>query len=98
MSKPLPPVAAESLPVKSSSGEAIPDDAPGLEAGVLRLTGEQQACTQRLRAFRDAEDPARGVFYAAEIYALQQEKLRLEVELEFHRRKLARLEMDGGLI
>ena len=92
-----PPVAAESLPVKASVGEAIPDDAPGLQAGILRLTGEQRACIERLRAFLAAENPGQGVFYAAEIYALQQEKLRLEVEIEFHRRKLARLEMDEGL-
>ncbi len=72
----------------------IPDDAAGLKSGIQRLGEAQRVCIERLRAFLQAENPAQGVFYAPEIYALQQEKLRLEVELEFHRRKLARLEME----
>ena len=88
------PVAAESLPVNSA--EDIPADVPGLRAGILRLSEEQRRCAERLRAFRDAEDPARGIFHASEIHELQQDKLRMEVELEFHRRKLARLEMEEG--
>ncbi len=88
------PVVAESLPVNSA--EDIPADVPGLRAGILRLSEEQRRCAERLRALRDAEDPARGIFHASEIHKLQQDKLRMEVELEFHRRKLARLEMEEG--
>ena len=88
------PVVAESLPVNSA--EDIPADVPGLRAGILRLSEEQRRCAERLRALRDAEDPARGIFHASEIHELQQDKLRMEVELEFHRRKLARLEMEEG--
>ncbi len=86
------PVAAESLPVNSA--DDIPADAPGLKAGILRLSEEQRRCAERLRALRDAEDPVRGIFHASEIHELQQGKLRMQVELEFHRRKLARLEME----
>jgi hypothetical protein len=93
-----PPVAAESLPTRDSAATAIPDDASGLKAGILRLTQEQLSCAGRLRAFFDAEDPAQGLFYAKEIYALQQEKLCLATELEFYRRKLARLEMEESLV
>ena len=89
------PAAAESLPVNSS--EDIPADAPALRAGILRLSEEQRRCAERLRALLAAEDPARGMFYASEIHELQQDKLRMEVELEFHRRKLARLEMEESL-
>ena len=88
------PAAAESSPVNTS--EDIPSDVPGLRAGILRLSEEQRRCAERLRALRDAEDPARGVFHASEIHELQQDKLRMEVELEFHRRNLARLEMEEG--
>ena len=88
------PAAAESLPVNSA--EDIPADMPGLRAGILRLSEEQRRCAERLRALRDAENPARGIFHASEIHELQQDKLRMEVELEFHRRKLARLEMEEG--
>ena len=89
------PVAAESLPVNSA--EDIPADMPGLRAGILRLSEEQRRCAERLRALRDAENPAQGIFHASEIHELQQDKLRMEVELEFHRRKLARLEMEEGI-
>ena len=88
------PVVAASLPVNSA--EDIPADVPGLRAGILRLSEEQRRCAERLRALRDAEDPSRGIFHASEIHELQQDKLRMEVELEFHRRKLARLEMEEG--
>lgn len=72
----------------------IPEDAPALKAGLIRLNEEQRSCKERLRELFAAENPGQGVFYAAEIHATQQEKLRREVEIEFHRRKLARLELE----
>ena len=90
--KPLPPNAAASSP----NPEAIPADAPGLRAGIQRLGQELQNCEARIRETFAAEDPAKGVFFAAELHELKQDKLRLDVELEFHRRKLARLELEDG--
>ena len=86
------PAAAESLPVNSS--EDIPADAPALRAGILRLSEEQRRCAERLRALLAAEDPARGVFYASEIYELQQDKKKMEVEQEYPLRKQAWLVME----
>ena len=89
-------VAAELLLTEADAADAIPADAPGLKAGILRLSEEQRRCEERLREFFAAENPGQGIFYASEIYALQQEKLRREVEIEFHRRKLARRELGDN--
>jgi hypothetical protein len=62
---------------------------------------------KRCRALLAAEDPAKGVFHAAEIFRLQQYKLRLEVEMEFRRKKINRIRLGfdeadaqsaGGLV
>ncbi len=90
--KPLPPNAAASSP----NPEAIPADAPALRAGILRLGQELQLVETRIRETAAAEDPASGIFYAFELHELKQNKLRLDVELEFHRRKLARLELEDS--
>lgn len=88
--------AAELSLTELCADSEIPSDAPALKAGIMRLGEEQRRCAERLRELFAAEDPARGIFYAAEIHAAQQEKLRREVEIEFHRRKLARLELEEG--
>ena len=67
------PVAVESLPINTA--DDIPSDVPSLRAGILRLDEEQRRCHERLRALLNAEDPARGLFYAAEIFEVQQNKL-----------------------
>ena len=71
------------------------------------FAAERDACVARCRELLAAEDPAKGVFHAAEIFRLQQDKLRLEVEMEFRRKKINRIrlgldEVDvksaGGLV
>jgi len=77
------------------------------EAELARFAEERDASVTRCRALLAAEDPAAGVFHAAEIFRLQQDKLRLEVEMEFRRKKINRIRLGfdegdaqsaGGLV
>jgi hypothetical protein len=63
------------------------------EAEMAGFTAERDACVKRCRELLAAEDPAKGIFHAAEIFRLQQNKLRLEVEMEFRRKKINRIRL-----
>lgn len=72
-----------------------------LQAEMAAFAEQGKACAARIRELRASEDPARGVFFAQEIFAATQEKLRLEVEAEFKRKKINRIRLgisDEGLL
>ena len=62
-----------------------------LEEEIARLCLEKERCDTTIRALRAAEDVAAGAVYAAEIFDLQQEKLRLAVEIDYRQKKMSRL-------
>lgn len=85
-----------------SSGESAPMDEAGLsdeeiiaraEADMERFAAERDACVARRKELMAAEDPAKGIFHATEIFHLQQDKLRLDVEMEFRRKKINRIRL-----
>jgi len=63
------------------------------EAEMAAFAAERDASVTRCQELLNAEDPATGVFHAAEIYRLKQSKLRLEVEMEFRRKKINRIRL-----
>jgi len=65
-----------------------------LETEISALTSQRDAVTKKVRELRDAEDVQAGHVFASEIFALQQEKLRLDVDIEFRRKKINRLLLD----
>lgn len=72
-------------------GQALPDSIDELEAQLVdlrRLKAEQAETARRLMA---EEDPAKGLFFAQEIHRARQDKLRLEVEIQFRVNKINRL-------
>jgi hypothetical protein len=75
---------------------SAPDQDAGeaeLEAALAGFRQMKQECEARIQDLLRAEDPAAGRFYAAEIFQQQQRKLRLEVEIEFVRKRLNRLRL-----
>lgn len=66
-----------------------------LEAEIVDISQKQAECTDRVKKLMREEDTARGIVHAQEIYALQQKKLCLEVEVRFRRNKINRLRNDG---
>ena len=65
-------------------------DLAELQAKKERLQTELAQCGQRIVDLRQQEDPAQGKAFAQEIFHAQQEKLRLQIEIEFCRRRVNR--------
>ncbi len=53
----------------------------------------KQECLQKAKELMAGEDFDKGIFYHKEIYSLKQDSLRLEVEAEFCRKKINRLNL-----
>ncbi|MDR2892064.1 MAG: hypothetical protein LBV80_03115 [Deltaproteobacteria bacterium] len=71
--------------------EKLPEDQDGLEKRLAELADELVACQTRIRELSAAENPATGVFFAAEIHAARQNKLVLEFKKQLCRARLNRL-------
>ncbi|QGY39894.1 hypothetical protein GM415_07065 [Pseudodesulfovibrio cashew] len=79
---------------KSASGEArLSDDIQVLEGEVAQLTLERERVMKTIRELREAEDPANKIFHHEEIFTLQQDKLRLDVEIKFRTNKINRINL-----
>lgn len=78
---------------KTAESESPAEAIARCEAELAAFTQERDDCVKRCRELLAAEDPAAGVFHAAEIFRLQQSKLRLEVEMEFRRKKINRIRL-----
>jgi predicted RNase H-like nuclease (RuvC/YqgF family) len=79
---------------ESKSGEKrLSDDVHVLEAEVAQLNLELERTKQAIRRLRDEEDPAKGVYRHEEIFRAQQDKLRLDVEIQFRTNKINRIEL-----
>ncbi|MFP4284332.1 MAG: hypothetical protein ACLFQG_02170 [Desulfovermiculus sp.] len=73
---------------RSDDGELLNEqDLAELENKMEQLGREKSQCEHMIKELRHKEDPTRGVFFAQEIFARQQEKLRLQVEMDLYRAK-----------
>ena len=71
---------------RNDDGELLNDqDLARLEEEMARLEQEYTQCVQQIQSLRAQEDPEAGIFYAQDIFARQQEKLRLQVDLDLCR-------------
>jgi hypothetical protein len=66
------------------------------EAAIAEFTAQRDECLRRVRELMAQEDPANGIFHAQQIHALQQDKLRLDVEIEFKRKRINRIRLGIG--
>ena len=57
------------------------------------LAAQRLVLEHSVRRMRDAEDLAAGVVYAQEIFQAQQDRLRLEVEMELRRKRINRIRL-----
>jgi len=71
----------------------LSDDIPTLEAEVAEMTLHREKVMQAIRDLRDAEDPANKIFHHEEIFQMQQEKLRLDVDIKFRTNKINRINL-----
>jgi len=61
------------------------------EAEIADFTTQRDDCVRRVRELMAAEDMTKGVFHPEEIFLLQRDKLRLEVEIQFRTNKINRI-------
>ncbi|MGE4299205.1 MAG: hypothetical protein AB7E47_14400 [Desulfovibrionaceae bacterium] len=70
---------------------SVSEQVAALEAEAAELDATRKHCEQEVKRLRAAEDHAAGVSYAQEIFTMQQNKLRLEVEIDLLRKKARRM-------
>ncbi|MEW5774044.1 MAG: hypothetical protein AB1916_11040 [Thermodesulfobacteriota bacterium] len=84
----------------ASSSDDPAAEMAALSAEAEELSARQKEVAAQIRRLRETEDLAAGKVYAQEIFALQQEKMRLEVEIHLRRSKVnrIRISLDPGLL
>jgi predicted nucleic acid-binding Zn-ribbon protein len=72
--------------IRNGDGELWNDrDLADQETELERLRWEMKQSEQAIQKLRKKEDPEQGIFFAQEIFARQQEKLRIKVEIDLGR-------------
>ncbi len=62
-----------------------------IEKEIERFRTEQAAAEAQVKELLQREDPAHGITFHQDIFRLQQDKLRLDTEIQFLKVKLRRL-------
>lgn len=75
--------------------ESVSTEIEKLQKEINQLEQEVKTFEKKIRELRDKEDPAQNLFFAQEIFTLQQKKLMLQTEVEFRRNKINRLLFDS---
>lgn len=76
-----------------SGDKRLSDDVNVLEAEVAQMTLAREKAEQAIRELRAAEDPKKRISHHEEIFQMQQEKLRLEVDIKFRTNKINRINL-----
>ncbi len=79
---------------RSNNGPArLSDDIAVLESEIARFTLQREKALARVRELMAAEDPGKGISHHEEIFRLQQDKLRFDVEIKFRQNKINRINL-----
>ncbi len=62
-----------------------------IEQEIAALRAEHAAAQDRIKQLINEEDPANGILFHDEIFRLQQDKLRVDTEIQFRQVALRRL-------
>ena len=74
-----------------SANESESRQIEAIERDIDRIRKEQAAIGSRVQDLLQSEDPERGVTFHEEIFRLQQDKLRMDTEIQFLQVKLRRI-------
>ena len=81
------------VPNDGSSSAELSRDVPTLQAQQQALAMQLEAVVATVRRLMAEEDPGAGKFLHKEIFQAQQEKLRLQTEIDLRARKIWRIEL-----
>lgn len=79
-----------------TAGESFPEDIPALRAALDDLGGREELWNTYIKELSALEDPARGVYYAAELHEARQYRMMLRYRKDFCLARIRRLELDGA--
>lgn len=79
----------------TQSEESVSAEVEKLQKEINQIEQEIKICEKKIRELREKEDPTQNLFFAQEIFTLQQKKLMLQTEVEFRRKKINRLLFDS---
>ena len=71
------------------------DEIVNIERDIADFEKKRAECLANIRALRDEEDLVKGIFRHAEIHAAQQEKLRLDFEIQYRKNRIKRMRFGG---
>lgn len=74
-----------------SVNESESQQIESIKSEIERFRTEQAEATAKVKDLLRREDPARGITFHEDIFRLQQDKLRLDTEIQFLQVKLRRL-------
>ena len=69
------------------------DELERLGREIEDLAAQKLVLEQSVRRMREAEDMKKGVSFAQEIFHAQQERLRMEVEMDIRRKRINRIRL-----
>lgn len=84
---------SKSAKAEQAVEKRLSDDIPTLEAEAAEMTLQQEKVIKAIRELMEAEDPKNGIYHHTEIFELQQEKLRLGVDIKFRTNKINRINL-----
>ncbi|MFO7727500.1 MAG: hypothetical protein R6X11_04155 [Desulfonatronovibrio sp.] len=73
--------------------ESVSEEVARLTREREELQNKKKKCLEKAKELMASEDPQKGIFHHQEIFTLKQDSLRLEVEAEFCRKKINRLNL-----
>ncbi|WP_035244706.1 hypothetical protein [Desulfonatronovibrio hydrogenovorans] len=73
--------------------ESVSEEIARLTSQMEDFINQRSQCRKKIRELMAAEDPKNRIFHHQEIFTLQQDSLRLEVEAELCRKKINRLNL-----
>ncbi len=77
--------------ISPNANESASRQIETIEQEITALRNDQAAGQARVKQLLLDEDPANGILFHAEIFRLQQDKLRLDTEIQFRQVALRRL-------
>ena len=72
---------------------SLPTDEQGLHSALSEISARLEKCDMEIRRLMAEEDPAAGIFLAAEIHGAKQLRMMLHYQHELCKTRLARLNM-----
>jgi hypothetical protein len=76
-----------------SGKESVSEEITKLTIQMEDFNKRKNQCLKKVQELMAEENPGKGIFHHKEIFTLQQERLTLEVQAEFCRKKLNRLNL-----